>query len=158
MDHEIPGVHELLAEEDATTEMKLVDNYLTCSTCQTTSQEWKKFTEVQEVGLDKGYKCPKCRDCGDCRKGEGQESMSLRQEAEQGVIRSSVWIDKELSRAVCKLAFIADPVQNLKSNRGAATKRLDSVCRKYQREPNVKEMIVRAVEKLKNKGTCQIMG
>ena len=124
--------------------------------CLTTCQDWKKFLESQEVGLDKGYKCPKCRECGDCRKGEGLERMSMRQEAEQEVICSSVWVDKETNRAVCKLAFMADPERNLKPNRGVASKRLDNVCQKYAKEPNVRKMIVQAIDKLKSRGHLKL--
>ena len=50
----------------------------------------------------------------DCRGGAGHEKISMKQEAEQEIIKSSVFLDEQKNRAVVKLAFIADPVENLK--------------------------------------------
>ena len=123
-----------------------------CNTCVTVRQDLRKFMEYQEVGLDQGYKCPRCRACKDCKRGAGYEKISMKQEAEQEVIKSSVFLDEQKNRAVVKLAFIADPIENLKPNRYVALKRLNNVCRKYANEPEAVQMICDKVAKLHNLG------
>ena len=49
-------------------------------------------------------------------KGAGQELMSMKQEAEQELIRNSVRIDENLKRAVAKLPFLCDPEEKLVDN------------------------------------------
>ena len=118
----------------------------------TVGQDIRKFMEYQEIGLDQGYKCPQCRKCKECQRGAGYERISMKQEAEQEIIKSSVLLDEDKNRAVVKLAFIADPVQNLKPNRYSALKRLDNVCRKYNHEPDSVKMICDKVTKLHKAG------
>ena len=118
----------------------------------TIEHDMRRFMEYQEAGLDQGYKCPRCRSCKNCKRGAAQERISMKQEAEQEVIRESVTLDEHSNRAVVKLAFIADPVQNLKPNRYAALKRLDNVCKKYANEPNAIKMICDKVAKLHKTG------
>ena len=48
--------------------------------------------------------------------------MSIRQEAEQQIIRESVHIDKDLGRAVAKLPFMFDPSDKLVDNSKIAAK------------------------------------
>ena len=65
--------------------------------------------EVQESGLDTTYKCPACRNCESCKKGSGFENISLKQEAEQELIKKSVYIDTELNKPMARLPFKAEP-------------------------------------------------
>ena len=65
----------------------------------------------------------------------------MQQEAHQEIIRSSVYINKELGRAVARLPFLSDPAGQLTDNTRIASKRLDNVCRKYGKDEQVKEMI-----------------
>ena len=118
----------------------------------TVNQDMKKFMEYQEAGLDHGYKCPKCRGCINCRRGMGQEKISMKQEAEQEKIRESVVLDEDQNKAVVKLAFIADPALNLKPNRFIALKRLDNLCRKYSKETKTVQMICDKLAKLHRTG------
>ena len=105
----------------------------------TVGQDVRKFMEYQEIGLDQGFKCPQCRKCKQCQRGAGYEKISMKEEAEQEIIRSSVFLNEEENKAIVKLAFIADPVENLKPNKYSALKRLDNVCRKYSNEPKAVE-------------------
>ena len=50
--------------------------------------------------------------------------MSMRQEAEQQIIKESVHIDKDLGRAVAKLPFMYDPSDKLVDNSKVVLKRL----------------------------------
>ena len=68
-----------------------------CSLCSTMNQsttvgqDLRKFMEYQEAGLDQGYKCPNCRKCKQCKRGAGYERISMKQEAEQEIIRESTF-------------------------------------------------------------------
>ena len=118
----------------------------------TVGQDVRKFMEYQEIGLDQGFKCPQCRKCKQCQRGAGYEKISMKEEAEQEIIRSSVVLNEEENKAIVKLAFIADPVENLKPNKYLALKRLDNVCRKYSNEPKAVDMICEKVAKLQKTG------
>ena len=164
IDMDIPDVHKL--EEESVDTFKVCDddheNVVTekkvCTVCGTTEStaavqsELQRFLKLQDVGLDTSYRCRRCRDCGDCKKGSGYERMSLLQEAEQELIKDSVYIDKENKRAVAYLPFKADPKEFLVDNTSIATKRLMNVCRKYHDDESVKETINKAFEKLRKKG------
>ena len=134
-----------------------------CSLCSTMNQsttvkqDLRKFMEYQEAGLDQGYKCPNCRKCKQCKRGAGYERISMKQEAEQEIIRESVTLNEDKNRAVVKLAFIADPAVNLKPNRFAALRRLDNVCKKYANEPEAIKMICDKVAKLHRTGHVKYM-
>ena len=93
----------LLAEIEATGMFTISEIALT------SEQDLKRFMEYQQAGLERGFRCPKCRDCPTCKKGPGYEKISMRQEAEQEVIKDSIYLDRELKRGVARLAFIADP-------------------------------------------------
>ena len=82
----------------------------------TVQAEMKRFLEQQEAGLDSTFRCIRCRDCKQCQRGAGQERMSMMQEAQQELIRESVYIDKLQGRAVAKLPFLTSPVNKLKDN------------------------------------------
>ena len=78
--------------------------------------------------------------------------MSIRQEAEQQIIKESVHIDKDLGRAVAKLPFMVDPSDKLVDNSKVAAKRLDNVTKKYSGDPEVREMLEKSMKKLLDNG------
>ena len=73
------------------------------------------------------------------------------QEQHQLKIRESVYIDKQLGRGVAKLPFLKDPNGLIKDNTHIATKRLDSVCKKYAGDEEVVKKINKGFEKLLDK-------
>jgi len=73
--------------------------------CCTIQSELKRFLDLQEAGLDTSFRCLRCRDYRECLKGAGQERMSMIQEAQQQMIRQSVFIDQKEGKAVAKLPF-----------------------------------------------------
>ena len=103
--------------------------------------------KTQDTGLSTGYKCQRCRDCRDCLKGPGRERMSIKQEKEQDLIRKSISIDKTSGKAVGKLAFVEDPVLNLKPNMEVARKRAVNVDTKYSSNHEVVQMICKSLKK-----------
>ena len=118
----------------------------------TIQAELKKFFDQQDLGLDTTFKCARCRECKECMKGAGHERMSIIQEEHQQKIRESVYIDKELGRGVAKLPFIKNPNGLLVDNTRIATRRLDSVCKKYAADKEVVEMINKGFQKLLDNG------
>ena len=108
----------------------------------------RKFLDVQDLGLKMEYRCPSCRNCLNCRRGESYEKVSIRQEAEQCLIRESIWIDPTINRAIAKLPFRMNPIQALTNNRGVTVKMLDRVCTKYLHDKDVVELIMKAFNKL----------
>ena len=114
--------------------------------------ELQKFLKLQEAGLDVTYRCRKCRNCQRCKGGDKEERLSLRQEAEQELIRESIYLDLEKGEAAAKLPFVQDPNEKLIDNKGIAKKRLDSIINKYKKEPDTLRGILEAWAKLEEKG------
>ena len=114
--------------------------------------ELQKFLKMQEAGLDVSYRCRKCRTCQKCKGGDVEERLSLRQEAEQELIRESITLDSNLGVATAKLPFIQDPDQKLINNKGIAKKRLESIINKYKNDKDIKKGILEAWSKLVEKG------
>ena len=96
--------------------------------------------DMQEAGLGSDYRCRQCRGCSDCRRGAGHERLSLRQEAEQQLIRESIFIDEVKGIATAKLPFVSPPETHLKNNRNVALKMLDRILNKYCKDPNQKNL------------------
>ena len=63
------------------------------------------------------------------------------QEAQQQMIRQSVYIDHEKGRAIARLPFLTDPAGKLLDNSRMAERRLESVCKKYSSDVEVKDKI-----------------
>ena len=101
--------------------------------------EFQKFMRTQEVGLDSSYRCRRCRDCSDCKRGSGFEKISLMQEAEQELIKESIFIDYENSRAIVHLPFKANPKEFLRDNSYSAQARLLNTCKKYYKDEIVRK-------------------
>ena len=114
--------------------------------------EIDKFMKMQEAGLETSFRCSKCRDCENCMKGSGFERISLKQEAEQELIKESVYIDRKEGKAMARLPFKADPKQFLADNNYVAQKRLQNICKKYFKEESVRTQILAAFEKLRKRG------
>ena len=126
---------------------------LVCSICGVTVQgELQKFMELQEAGLRTDFRCKECRSCEECRRGAGHERLSLKQEAEQQLIKESVSIDEEEGIATAKLPFILPPEDNLKNNRGIALGMLNGVLKKYCKDIKMREAISAAWDKMIKKG------
>ena len=150
---DVQEAHELgLIDYEKEIASTLVDK-VTCSSCRinvTVQSELKRYMEMQEAGLKTEFRCSKCRGCGECRKGAGFERLSMKQEAEQELVRDS--IELKDGYAIAKLPFTLTPEDNLKSNRNIALKRLDNIIKKYCADPIMKEGLAKAWEKMISKG------
>ena len=126
---------------------------LTCSICKvavTVQSELKRYMDLQEAGLSTDFKCSKCRECDECKRGAGYEKVSLKQQAEQALVRDSVQVKDGF--AIARLPFTLPPEENLKTNRNTALKRLDNVIKRYCQDPNSKEGLINAWKKMIDKG------
>ena len=122
-----------LVSSSKTNNSGVLSHPVVCSTCKVNAvqSELEKFMKLQDSGLDMSYKCLTCRDCKPCKRGAGQERISMKKEFEQQGIKSSVRIDEDLKQAISFLAFIDDPEEKLVDNQYIALRRLNDVCRKY---------------------------
>ena len=141
-DHKSDAIGPLISNSDI----------IICTSCNAVQSEMEKYMKTQDIGLSTGYKCQRCRDCRDCLKGPARERMSIKQEKEQELIRKSITIDKVSGKAVAKLAFIDDPVSNLKPNMEVAIKRAIRVNAKYSDNDEVVQMICKSLNKLIDRG------
>ena len=152
--HKINSLNSQNTTEENIDEQKVVE----CINCgdyfkiNSIQNELKNFSKHQEIGLDASYRCIRCRDCVDCKRGIGQELLSMKQQAEQELIRESVHIDKTIKRAVAKLPFLCDPTEKLVDNSKVAEKRLDNVVRKYKDDEDTKDRLIKSINKLIDKG------
>ena len=122
-----------------------------CPCCGVTVQsELQKFLDMQEAGLKTEFRCKQCRDCQNCRKGAGHEKVSMRQEAEQELIKESIVV-KEEGYAIAKLPFVLNPEENLKNNRQTALGMLNSVLKKYCKKPEERSKFYEAIKKMLDK-------
>ena len=171
VDDDIPGIFELLDEQNKKNDYKekygeALDDKMACEVCEekfiysipaTVQSELKRFMQQEQVGLDSNYKCPKCRSCEDCVKGSGFERISIKQEAEQELIKQSVDVNIEAGRAMAKLPFkVSNPEEYLANNTNIAHKRLQNVCRKYFQDEKIKKQVLDAFEKLRSRGHIKL--
>ena len=107
-----------------------------------------KLKLVEDGGLNVEYRCVKCRDCPDCRNSDESEKTSLREEAEEYMIKQSVKLDIENRRIICSLPLRGPEQDFLTNNRDRALKVLDQQCRKYHADEEVRETALKAFKKL----------
>ena len=94
------------------------------------------------------YRCPRCRNCQACRDAHDTERISLKEEAEEAMIRESVKLDYENKRFICELPLRGKPEEFLTTNKHDAAKILERQVRLYYKEEDTKKLIVKAMDKL----------
>ena len=112
----------------------------------------RRLWEVEQLGTESPYRCVQCRACAKCRKGDELEVISLREEAEQALIESSVELDAQNNTLWATLPFVEDPVEKLRPNRYIAEKVLQSQQRMFSRDPSMREDAVKSHQKLLDRG------
>ena len=111
-----------------------------------------KLKLLEDGGLSVEYRCIKCRDCPDCKNSDESEKTSLREEAEEQMIKDSVVLDIKNKRIVCKLPVRGSEQDFLTTNKDRALKVLDQQCRKYSSNEEIKEIALKAFDKLFDNG------
>ena len=74
--------------------------------------------------------------------------MSLREEAEEQIIKESVKLDIQNRRIICSLPVRGPEQDFLTTNRDRAMKVLDQQCRKYHGDEEIRETALKAFKKL----------
>ena len=113
-----------------------------------TLREIRRLRLEQECGIDMDYRCVRCRDCAACKNSEKVEAISLKEEAEMELIDQSVTLDLEQKQILCTLPLRGDEKQFLTSNRAQALKVLEQQVKQYGNQPETKDLILKAFEKL----------
>ena len=108
----------------------------------------KNLRLEQECGVDINYRCPKCRDCPSCRDSDKAEAISLREEAEMQLIDASVKLDLENKKISCTLPLKGEERQFLTTNYSQALKILEQQIKQYSSHANIRELIIKAFDKL----------
>ena len=57
------------------------------------SLDFRRWKELMDTGINIEYRCIRCRVCNDCRNADQTEKVSLRQDAEDDMIKNSVTLD-----------------------------------------------------------------
>ena len=99
----------------------------------------KSFENAENAGSQITYRCVSCRECKDCRTHDSIESISLKEEAEQALIESSVSIDIESRITTARLPVLYDPAKRLAPNKSVALKVYEQQVRKLNKPENAKD-------------------
>ena len=115
-------------------------------------QDLDNFENVDRLGSELSYRCIRCRNCADCRKGDQLEHGSFEGEVQQALMERCVELKVKERRLEATLPFIMDPKVHLAPNKPRALKVLESQLKKATKNPQVKEDILAAHNKLLDKG------
>ncbi|MBM3938553.1 MAG: hypothetical protein FJ333_07870, partial [Sphingomonadales bacterium] len=117
-------------------------------TSATIKKQEDQFWRVEAAGTEISYRCENCRSCQKCKNPDMWEAVSLREEAEQALIKASVELKMEDNAVVAFLPFVEDPAIVLKPNRHIAEQILKSQLNLFKKRPELREDTVRSHEKL----------
>ena len=112
----------------------------------------KDYFAIEELGTKTEYRCVACRNCHRCRQGDSLEKISLKEEAEQAQIENSVQLNVPAKTLEASLPFIDSPATKLTDNKKVAISIFQSQMRNIQKNPDMREDIVRSHDKLLTKG------
>lgn len=138
--------------EEVLTEVGPHDNYSVNACFQSISAELRKFDDYESIGGELSYRCVSCRNCNACRRSDELEEKSLQDEVEQSLIEGCVTLNAEEKVVISKLPFIKDPEARLTPNRWVAQKVLDTQVRIIDKTPGMREAVIKAHNKLRDKG------
>ncbi|XP_066926194.1 uncharacterized protein [Clytia hemisphaerica] len=99
----------------------------------------KSFENAENAGSQISYRCVSCRECKDCKTHDSIESISLKEEAEQALIESSVSIDIESHITTARLPVLYNPAKRLAPNKPVALKVYEQQIRKLNKPENTKD-------------------
>ena len=117
----------------------------------------KQFAANQETLIKIEYRCPTCRGCAPCRDALETEKISLREEAEEAEIMSSVKMDFANKRFICSLPMRGAPEDFLSSNKHSADKILQRQLALYHKDEETKKLILKAMNKLFDRGHVALL-
>lgn len=116
----------------------------------------KSVDEAEDDGAVVDYRCPRCAECKDCLTGNKLRNLSIREEAEEVLIRNSVTIDVKNGVTRCVYPFSCNPDSYLSKkwgNKNSNIKQAESVLRLQRNKPaDVKESVLKFHEEIYSKG------
>jgi hypothetical protein len=89
--------------------------------CEVRSVDFKKWRELINTGITIDYRCIRCRLCNDCRNADQTEKVSLRQDAEDNMIKNSVTLDYTKKQTTATLPLRGKEEEFLSRNQDRAT-------------------------------------
>lgn len=101
----------------------------------------KSFEKSENAGSEISYRCISCRECKDCKSHNSLESISIKEEAEQALIESSVVIDTESCITTARLPVLYDPANRLAPNKSVALKIYQQQIQKLNKHENAKDRL-----------------
>ena len=136
--------------------LSIVESPVTPSLDQTAyrSNVLKSFEAAENAGSQITYRCTTCRSCKDCKTHESIEAISIKEEAEQAVINSSVSIDTDTCTTTARLPLMFDPVKRLAPNKAVALKVYNQQVKKLNNPTNAtdKSDVIESEAKLQKLG------
>ncbi|XP_066928171.1 uncharacterized protein [Clytia hemisphaerica] len=99
----------------------------------------KSFESAENAGSQITYRCTTCRNCKDCKSHESIEAISIKEEAEQAIINSSVSIDTNTCTTTARLPLMFDPVKRLAPNKSVALKVYSQQIKKLNNPTNAQD-------------------
>ena len=114
--------------------------------------EESKFESMERLGAETEYRCVRCRNCNACRNGDHLEAVSLEEETEQSMIEEAVTYDAKNKVIVSILPFKTDPALALTDNMGNAKRVLDQQMKLIEKNPEMRQDILKSHEKLRSRG------
>ena len=117
----------------------------------------RMFIAGQEALTKIEYRCPKCRNCAPCREAVETEKISLREEAEEAEIADSVKLDFANKQFICSLPMRGSPEDFLATNKRSAEKVLERQVKLYSKDQETKELILKAMAKLFDRGHVSLV-
>ena len=117
----------------------------------------RMFIAGQEALTKIEYRCPKCRNCAPCREAVETEKISLREEAEEAEIADSVKLDFDNKQFICSLPMRGSPEDFLATNKRSAEKVLERQVKLYSKDQDTKELILKAMNKLFDRGHISLV-
>ena len=115
----------------------------------------KTVDETEEDGAIVDYRCPRCAECKDCLTGNKLRNLSIREEAEEVLIKNSITIDIKNGVTRCVYPFSCNPDTYLRKkwgNKNSNIKQAESVLRLQRNKPiEVRESVLKFHEEIYSK-------
>ena len=87
-----------------------------CVNSEERSVDFKKWRELINTGITIDYRCIRYRSCNDCRNADQTEKVSLRQDAEDYIIKNSVTLDYSKQEILATLPLRGNEEEFFSSN------------------------------------------
>lgn len=116
----------------------------------------KEFDDQEVAGCTVDYRCEDCAPCKACKQSDKLRSVSIRDEAEEVLIRRSVTVDVEKKVSTCSYPFTEDPEAYLTKMWGGKTNNFEmakAILKTQRNKPlAIRESVVKFNQEVYDKG------